>query len=89
MTSQAALDHLVCITGKSMTMLSAIFKILKLNVQQFYLKLRYGKGFTWQARGQSRLYLLCDTGDVQYFCHVREDTATALFDFYRHKTARV
>ena len=61
------------------------YKIFELNVKQSYLKLRYEKGFTWQARGQSRLYLLCDTVDVQYFCCVREDTATALFDFCRHK----
>ena len=35
------------------------------------------------------LYLLWDYGDVQYFCHVREDTTEALFDFYKHKNAPV
>ena len=32
-----------------------------------------------------QLYLLCDNGDVQYFCRVRGDTAKVLFDFYKHK----
>ena len=49
-----------------------------MKVQQFYLKLTYEKGVTWHTRGQSRLYLLCDNGDVQYFCHVRGDTAKVL-----------
>ena len=32
------------------------------------------------------MYLLCDNGDVQYFCLVRGDTAKALFDFCKHKS---
>ena len=35
--------------------------------------------------GLLRLYLLCDNSDVQYFCCVREDTALALFEFYKYR----
>ena len=28
---------------------------------------------------------MCNNGDVQYFCHMTEGTAKALFDFSRHK----
>ena len=50
-----------------------------------YLKLTKGKYSTWRARGLLRLYLLCDNRDVWYFCCVREDTALALFEFYKYK----
>ena len=43
------------------------------------------KSFTWHTREQSRLSLLCDHGDVQYFCHVRGDAVKVLFDFYKLK----
>ena len=46
------------------------------------------EGLTLHVWGPSRLYLLCDNCDVQYFCGVRE-TAKALFDFYKHKIAHV
>ena len=36
-----------------------------------------------------RLYMLCDNGDLRYFCHVREDMAWALFEFYKYKNAPV
>ena len=35
--------------------------------------------------GASKLYLLCSNGHVQYFCRMRENTAEAWFDFYKHK----
>ena len=53
-----------------------------------YLKLTIAKSF-WHARGLLRLYLLCDNGDVWYFCHVREDMAWALFELYKYKNAPV
>ena len=53
------------------------------------LKLTIGKGSTWYAWGLLRLYLLCDNSDVQYFCFVREDTALALFEFYKYKNVPV
>ena len=28
---------------------------------------------------------MCDNGDVQYSCCVREDTDWALFEFYKYK----
>ena len=46
-----------------------------------YLKLTIGKGSTWYVWGLLRLYLLCDNGDVRYFCCVREDTALVFFEF--------
>ena len=73
----------------------------KLNQEQFsaslilywssavYLKLTIGKGSTWYAWGLLRLYLLCDNGDVPYLCCVREDTALALFEFYKYKNVPV
>ena len=30
-----------------------------------------------------------DHGDVRYFCYVREDTALALFEFYKYKNVPV
>ena len=60
------------LTGKSITMLCD-FQDLQLKVYQFCLKLTYEKGLTWHFREPSRLYLLCDNGDVQYFCRVREE----------------
>ena len=53
------------------------------------LKRTIGKSSTWYARGLLRLYLLCDDSDVQYFCCVREDTALALFEFYKYKNVPV
>ena len=41
----------------------------------------------YKGMGLSMLYLLCDYGDVKYFCRVREDTADTLFGFYKHKNA--
>ena len=38
---------------------------------RFNLSCRGGGG------GGSKLYLLCNNGHVQYFCHTREDTAEA------------
>ena len=52
---------------------SAIFKTFKLKVHQFCLKLTYAKYLTWHVRGPSRLNLLRDNCDVQYFCRVREE----------------
>ena len=48
-----------------------------------------GKGLTWHARGLLRVYLLCDNGDVWYFCRMREGTARALFEIYKYKNAPV
>ena len=49
----------------------------KLNQERFYV---------WRLL---RLYLLSDNGDLRYFCHVREDMAWALFEFYKYKNAPV
>ena len=43
-------------------------------------------GYAW---GLLKLYLLCDNGDVWYFCCVREDTALAFFEFYKYKNVPV
>ena len=51
-----------------------------------YLKLTKGKRFNLAWAGLLRLYLLCD---VLYFCHVKEDTALALFEFYKYKNVPV
>ena len=51
-----------------------------------YLKLSIGKWFNLAGAGLLRLYLLCD---VRYFCHVKEDTAFALFEFYKYKSVPV
>ena len=53
------------------------------------LKLTIGKRFNLVCAGLLRLYLLCDHSDVQYFCFVREDTALALFEFYKYKNVPV
>ena len=47
-----------------------------------YMKLTIGKMFNLAWTGLLRLYLLCD---VRYFCHVKEDTALALSEFYKYK----
>ena len=51
-----------------------------------YLKLAIGKSFNLAWAGLLRLYLLCDVG---YFCHVKEDTVLALFEFYKYKNVPV
>ena len=51
-----------------------------------YLKLTTGKRFNLACAGLLRLYLLCD---VRYFCHVKEDTALALVEFYKYKNVPV
>ena len=43
-----------------------------------YFKLTIAKSFNLAWAGLLRLYLLCD---VRYFCHVKEDTTLALFEF--------
>ena len=53
------------------------------------LKLTIGKKVMFHAQGLLRLYLLCDNGDVRYFCHVREDMAWAIYEFYMYKNAPV
>ena len=54
-----------------------------------YLKMTIEKGLIWHVPGLSRLYLLCDNDDIQYFCHVREDATWTLFEFYKSKNAPV
>ena len=55
------------------------------------LKLTIGKRVNLVCTGLLRLYLLCDNSDVQYFCcmRLREDTALALFEFYKYKNVPV
>ena len=54
-----------------------------------YLKLTIGKRFNLVCVGAIEAVSASDNGDVRYFCCVREDTALALFEFYKYKNVPV
>ena len=57
-------------TGKSITMLCNFQAESSPVLSEAEVRKR---SVTWHVRGPSRLYLLCDNCDVQYFCRVREE----------------
>ena len=72
------------VTGKSITMLCN-FPDLQAESSAVLSEADVRKRFNLACRGPSKLYLLCNNGQVQYFCRMREDTAKTCLDFYKHK----
>ena len=81
MTSQAVLDHSVCITAKSITTLCNIQDLQTAVLSEADMQKRFNLASTGAVEVVSAVH----NGDVQYFCRVREDTAMALFNFHKHK----